>query len=144
MIVLIGQFTLTASDGQEVTVSASEPSGFLHKIEARPTDGIHVLSEFPDVFPDDLPGMLPERDIEFSIDLLPGTAPIAKRPYRMAPIEHEEVKKTIDELLAKGYIHRSFSPWAFPFLLVDKEDGSKRMCVDYRELNAVTIKNKHH
>ena len=86
--------------------------------------------------------MPPERDIEFSIDLLPGTAPIAKQPYRMAPIEHEEVKKTIYELLAKGYIRRSFSPWAFPLLLVDK-DGSKRMCVDYRELNAVTIKNKH-
>ena len=112
-------------------------------MEARPTDGIRVVSEFPDVFPDDLPGMPPERDIEFSIDLLPGTAPIAKRPYRMEPIEHEEVKKTIDELLTKGYIHRSFSPWAFPLLLVDKKDGSKRMCVDYRELNAVTIKNKH-
>ena len=134
---------LTASDGQEVTVSASEPSGFLHQMEARPTDGIRVVSEFPDVFPDDLPGMPPERAIEFCIDLLPGTAPIAKRPYRMAPIEHEEVKKTIDELLAKGYIHRSFSPWAFPLLLVDKKDGSKRICVDYRELNAVTIKNKH-
>ena len=112
-------------------------------MEARPTDSIRVVSEFPNVFPDDLPGMPPERDIEFSIDLLPGTAPIAKRPYRMAPIEHEEVKKTIDELLAKGYIRRSFSPWAFPLLLVDKKDGSKRMCVDYRELNAVTIKNKH-
>ena len=134
---------LSASDGQEVTVSASEPSGFLHQMEARPTDGIRVVSEFPDVFPDDLPGMPPERAIEFCIDLLPGTAPIAKRPYRMAPIEHEEVKKTIDELLAKGYIRRSFSPWAFPLLLVDKKDGSKRMCVDYRELNAVTIKNKH-
>ena len=64
--------------------------------------------------------MLPEHAIEFCIDLLPGTAPIAKRSYRMAPIEHEEVKKTIDELLAKGYICRSFSPWAFPLLLVDK------------------------
>ena len=67
------------------------------------------MSDFPDVFPDDLTGMPPERDIEFSIDLLPGTAPIATRPYRMAPIEHEEVKKTIDELLAKGYIRCSFS-----------------------------------
>ena len=134
---------LSASSGQEVTISAVEPSRFLHQMEARPTDGIRVVSEFPDVFPDDLPGMPPERDIEFSIDLLPGTAPIAKRPYRMAPIEHEEVKKTIDELLAKGYIRRSFSPWAFPLLLVDKKDGSKRMCVDYRDLNAVTIKNKH-
>jgi hypothetical protein len=90
-----------------------------------------------------LPGMPPDRDIEFSIDLLPGIAPIAKRPYRMAPIEHEEVKKTVDELLAKGYIRRSFSPWAFPVLLVEKKDGAKRMCVDYRDLNAVTIKNKH-
>ena len=112
-------------------------------MEARPTDGIRVVSEFPDVLPDDLPGMPPERDIEFSIDILPGTAPIAKRPYRMAPIEHEEVKKTIDELLAKGYIRCSFSPWAFPLLLVDKKDGSKRMCVDYRDRNTVTIKNKH-
>jgi hypothetical protein len=112
-------------------------------MEARPTDGIHVVSEFSDVFPDDLPGMPPDRDIDFSIDLLPGIAPITKRPYCMAPVEHEEVKKTIDELLAKGYIHHSFSPWAFPVLLVEKKDGAKRMCVDYRDLNAVTIKNKH-
>jgi hypothetical protein len=95
---------LSAPDGQEVTVSASEPSGFLCQMEARPTDGIHVVSEFPDIFLDDLPGMPRDCDIEFSIDLLPGTAPIAKRPYHMAPVEHEEVKKTIDELLAKGYI----------------------------------------
>jgi hypothetical protein len=106
-------------------------------------DGILVVYEFPDVFPDDLPGMPPDRDIEFSIDLLPGTAPIAKRPYRMVPVEHEEVKKTVDELLAKGYILRSFSPWTFPVLLVEKKDGAKRMCVDYWDLNAVTIKNKH-
>jgi hypothetical protein len=79
-------------------------------MEAKPTDGIRVVSEFPDVFLDDLPGMPPDHDIEFSIDLLPGTAPIAKRPYRMEPIEHEEVKKTIGKLLAKGYIHCSFSP----------------------------------
>jgi hypothetical protein len=112
-------------------------------MEARPTDGIRVVSEFPDVFPDDLPGMPPDRDIEFSIDLLPGTAPIAKQPYRMAPVEHDEVKKTVDELLAKGYIRRSFSPCTFPVLLVEKKDGAKRMCVNYRDLNAVTIKNKH-
>jgi hypothetical protein len=79
-------------------------------MEARSTDGIRVVSEFPNVFPDDLPGMPPDRDIEFSIDLLPGTAPIAKRSYRMAPIEHEEVKKTVNEFLAKGYIRCSFSP----------------------------------
>jgi hypothetical protein len=61
----------------------------------------------------------------------------------MAPVEHVEVKKTVDELLAKGYICRNFSPWAFPILLVEKKDGAKRMCVDYQDLNAVTIKNKH-
>ena len=86
---------LSASDGQEVTVSASEPSGFLHQMEARPTDGIRVVSEFPDVFPDDLPGMPPERAIEFCIDLLPGTAPIAKGPYRMAPIEMKKSRKLL-------------------------------------------------
>ena len=84
---------LSASDGQEVTVSALEPSGFLHQMEARPTDCIRVVSEFPDIFPDHLPGMPLERDIEFSIDLLPGTAPIAKRPYRMAPIEHRKLRR---------------------------------------------------
>jgi hypothetical protein len=134
---------LSAPDGQEVTASASEPSGILCQMEARPTDGIRMVSEFSDVFPDDLPGMPPDHNIEFSIELLPGTAPIAKRPYRMAPVEHEEVKKTVDELLAKGYICHSFSPWAFPVLLVEKKDGAKRMCIDYRDLNAVTIKNKH-
>ena len=71
---------LSASNGQEVIVSASEPSGFLHQMEARPTDGIRVVSEFPDVFLDDLPGMPPERDIEFSIDLLPGTALLQSGP----------------------------------------------------------------
>ncbi|WVZ89478.1 hypothetical protein U9M48_035881 [Paspalum notatum var. saurae] len=135
---------LAASDGQEVGISASSPSGYLHQMEARPTDDIRIVCDYPDVFPDELPGMPPDRDIEFLIELLPGTAPIAMRQYRMAPIEHEEVKKNIDELLAKGYIRPSSSPWAFPVLLVEKKDTDvKRMCVDYRALNKVTIKNKY-
>ena len=134
---------LATSDGQEVGISASSPSGYLHQMEIRPTDGIRIVCDYPDVFPDELPGMPPDRDIEFLIELLPGTAPIAMRQYRMAPIEHEEVKKNIDELLAKGYIRPSSSPWAFPVLLVEKKDTDvKRMCVDYRTLNKVTIKNK--
>ncbi|WVZ84540.1 hypothetical protein U9M48_031566 [Paspalum notatum var. saurae] len=113
-------------------------------MEARPTDGIRIVCDYPDVFPDELLGMPPDRDIEFLIELLPGTAPIAMRQYRMAPIEHEEIKKNIDELLAKGYIRPSSSPWAFPVLLVEKNDTDvKRMCVDYRALNKVTIKNKY-
>ncbi|WVZ75502.1 LOW QUALITY PROTEIN: hypothetical protein U9M48_023548 [Paspalum notatum var. saurae] len=135
---------LAASDGQEVGISASEPSGHLHEMDARPTDGIRVVCDFPDVFPDELPGMPPDWNIEFLIELLPGTAPIALRQYIMAPIENEEVKKNIDELLAKGYIRPCSSPWAFPVLLVEKKDTDvKRMCVDYRALNKVTIKNKY-
>ncbi|WVZ97431.1 hypothetical protein U9M48_042971 [Paspalum notatum var. saurae] len=134
---------LTAPDGQKVEVSATEPSGCLHQMEAKPTEGIRVVCEYPDVFPDELPGMPPDREIEFLIELLPGTAPIAKRQYRVAPKEQELIKENIDELLGKGFIRPSSSPWAFPVLFVDKKDGTRRMCVDYRALNDVTIKNKY-
>jgi hypothetical protein len=84
-------------------------------------EDIRVVSEYPDVFPDDLPGMPPERDIEFIIDLLPGTAPIAKRPYRMSVGELEELKKQLKELLDKGYIRPSSSPWGAPIIFVEKK-----------------------
>jgi hypothetical protein len=100
-----------------------------------------VVNEHPDVFPDDLPGMPLDRDIEFSIELLPGTAPISKRPYRMDVNDLAELKKQIEELLSKGFIRPSLSPWGAPTLFVDKKDGSRQMCVDYRSLNEVTIKN---
>ncbi|WVZ49543.1 hypothetical protein U9M48_000890 [Paspalum notatum var. saurae] len=112
-------------------------------MEAKPTEGIRVVCEYPDVFPDELPGMPPDREVEFLIELLPGTAPIAKRQYRVAPKEQELIKENIDELLGKGFIRPSSSPWAFPVLFVDKKDGTRRMCVDYRALNDVTIKNKY-
>ncbi|WVZ52712.1 hypothetical protein U9M48_003748 [Paspalum notatum var. saurae] len=134
---------LTAPDGQKVEVSATEPSGCLHQMEAKPTEGIRVVCEYPDVFPEELPGMPPDREVEFLIELLPGIAPIAKRQYRVAPKEQELIKENIDELLGKGFIRPSSSPWAFPVLFVDKKDGSRRMCVDYRALNDVTIKNKY-
>ncbi|WVZ80833.1 hypothetical protein U9M48_028280 [Paspalum notatum var. saurae] len=112
-------------------------------MEAKPTEGIRVVCEYPDVFPDELPGMPPDREVEFLIELLPGTAPIAKRQYRVAPKEQELIKENIDELLGKGFIRPGSSPWAFPVLFVDKKDGTRRMCVDYRALNDVTIKNKY-
>ncbi|WVZ48615.1 hypothetical protein U9M48_000036 [Paspalum notatum var. saurae] len=96
-------------------------------MEAKPTEGIRVVCEYPDVFPDELPC----------------TAPIAKRQYRVAPKEQELIKENIDELLGKGFIRPSSSPWAFPVPFVDKKDGTRRMCVDYRALNDVTIKNKY-
>jgi hypothetical protein len=82
---------------------------------------IKVVSEFPDVFPEDLPGMPPERKVEFSIELLPGTTPISKRAYRVSRPELVELKKQIDELSEKGYIRPSTSPWAAPILFVEKK-----------------------
>ena len=104
---------------------------------------IPIVREFSDVFPDDLPGLPLNREIEFSIDLLPGTAPISKAPYRMAPSELKELKEQLVELLDKGFIRPSASPWGAPVLFVKKKDGSMRLCIDYRELNRVTIKNKY-
>jgi hypothetical protein len=101
------------------------------------------LEDIPDVFPDDLPGMPPDRDVEFVIELQPGTAPISKRPYRMPPKELAELKVQLQEVLDNGYIRPSSSPWGSPALFVKKKDGSLWMCVDYRPLNAVTIKNKY-
>jgi hypothetical protein len=104
---------------------------------------IPVVCEFPYVFPDDLPGLPPDRDVEFTIELEPGTAPISWRPYRMAPNELSEMKKQLEELRNKGFIRPSSSPWGCPAIFVKKKDGTLRMCVDYRPLNAVTIKNKY-
>ena len=104
---------------------------------------VPVVKDFPDVFPEELPDMLPDRDIEFLIELLPGTGPISKRPYRMPTKDLEEIKKQIKELLDKGYIRPSSSPWESLVLLVEKKDGSLRMVVDYRGLNEVTLKNKY-
>ena len=95
------------------------------------------------LFPEELPGLPPDREIEFAIELVPGTAPIAKRPYRMPANELAEMKKQIQELEEKGYVRPSTSPWGAPVLFVKKKDGSMRMCVDYRSLNEVTIKNKY-
>jgi hypothetical protein len=108
-----------------------------------PVERIFVVCDYPDVFPDELLGMPPDRDIEFVIDLQPGTAPISKRPYRMPPAELAELKKQLQELLDKGFIRPSTSPWGCPALFVKKKDESLRLCVDYRPLNAVTIKNKY-
>ena len=90
-----------------------------------------IVDEFSDVFPDDLLGMPPDRDIEFIIELLPRTTPIAKRPYRMWVNELEELKKQLKVLQEKGFIHPSSSPWGAHVIFVDKKDGTQRMCVDY-------------
>ena len=113
--------------------------------EAEPIDvqEIPVVREFPDVFSKELPGLPPDREVEFSIELVPGTNPVSIAPYRMAPLELRELKVQLQDLLDKGFIRPSTSPWGAPVLFVKKKDGSLRMCVDYRQLNKVTIKNKY-
>jgi hypothetical protein len=111
--------------------------------EVDPLEAIKVVSEFPDVFPKDLPGMPPERKVEFAIELILGTALISKRAYKVSRPELVELKKQIDEISEKGYIRPSTSPWVAPVLFVEKKDGTRRMCIDYRALNEVTIKNKY-
>jgi hypothetical protein len=115
----------------------------LHHVVEIKLEDIHVVREFPDVFLDDLPGMPPERAIEFKIELQHGSAPIAKAPYKMSPMEMKELKIQLQGLLDKGYIHPSTSPWGCSALFMEKKDKELRLCVDYRPLNAVTIKNKY-
>ena len=102
-----------------------------------------VVNEFNDVFPEDLPGLPPEREVEFEIELLPGMSPISQAPYRMAPAELKELKVQLQELLDKGFVRPSFSPWGAPVLFVRKKDGTLRLCIDYRQLNKVTVRNKY-
>ncbi|KAL0451353.1 UNVERIFIED_CONTAM: Retrovirus-related Pol polyprotein from transposon [Sesamum latifolium] len=104
---------------------------------------VPVVREFPDVFPEELPGLPPHREVDFEIETIPGAAPISIAPYRMAPSELKELKKQLEELLDKGFIRPSISPWGAPVLFVKKKDGSMRLCIDYRQLNRITIKNKY-
>nr|ADB85355.1 putative retrotransposon protein [Phyllostachys edulis] len=106
-------------------------------------EDVPIVREYPDVFLEELLGMPPDRDIEFVIDLVLGTAPLSKRPYRMPADELVEMKKQLEELLEKGFVRPSSSPWGAPILFVRKKDGSMRMCIDYRSLNEVAIKNKY-
>ena len=102
-----------------------------------------VVREYPDVFPKDLPGLPPHREVDFAIELEPDTTPISRAPYRMTPAELKELKVQLQELLDKGFIRPSVSPWGAPVLFVKKKDGSMRLCIDYRELNKVTVKNRY-
>jgi hypothetical protein len=112
----------------------------LNSLKEAKLEDIPVVNEFMDVFPQELPGMPPDREIEFTIDLKPGTSPISQAPYKMGP---KELKEQLDELESKGFIQESISPWGSPVIFVDKRDEGRRMCGDFRNLNNVTIKNKY-
>ncbi|GKC69140.1 putative reverse transcriptase domain-containing protein [Tanacetum coccineum] len=113
------------------------------KSEGKQLKDVPIVRDFPEVFPEDLPGLPPTRPVEFQIDLIPGAAPVARAPYRLAPSEMKELSEQLQELSDKGFIRPSSSPWGAPVLFVKKKDGSFRMCIDYRELNKLTVKNRY-
>ncbi|GKB91339.1 putative reverse transcriptase domain-containing protein [Tanacetum coccineum] len=102
-----------------------------------------IVRDFPEVFPKDLPRLPLPQQVEFQIELVPGVAPVARAPYRLAPLEMQELSNQLQELTDKGFIRPSLSPWGALVLFVKKKDGSFRMCIDYRELNKLTVKNRY-
>ena len=121
------EVTLTSQDGRITKFYACQSipkKEMVFTVVAEELGLIPVVSEFPDVFPEELPGMPPDRELEFAIDLVPGTAPLYKKYYRMPSSELVELKKQLDEMLQKGYIRPRSSPWGSPAIFVDKKDGS--------------------
>ncbi|GJY87168.1 putative reverse transcriptase domain-containing protein [Tanacetum coccineum] len=113
------------------------------KSEKKRLEDVPIVRDFPEVFPEDLSGLPLTRQVEFQIDLVPGAAPVARAPYRLAPSEMKELSEQLKELSDKGFIRPSSSPWGAPVLFVKKKDGSFRMCIDYRELNKLIVKNRY-
>nr|GEY54263.1 putative reverse transcriptase domain-containing protein [Tanacetum cinerariifolium] len=113
------------------------------KSDEKRLENIPVVKEFPDVFPEELPGLPLVCQVEFQIDLIPKAAPVARAPYRLAPSKMQELSNQLQELANRGFIRPSTSPWGAPVLFVKKKDGSFRMCIDYRELNKLIVKNRY-
>ncbi|GJS20756.1 hypothetical protein Tco_0449388 [Tanacetum coccineum] len=136
------------SNGDILEVHGERPEGNLKQLKTMKVNepklkDISVVREFPGVFPEDLSGLPPSREVEFCIDLIPGAMPVAKSPYRLAPTEMQELSNQLKEIQEKVFIRPSSSPWGASVLFAKKKDGSFRMCIDYRELNKLTIKNRY-
>jgi hypothetical protein len=137
---------LTKKDGttfEFVAIVQVDQASTLSQMKVTALEEILLVQEYSDIFLEQLSGMSPNRDIEFLVELLPRTPPISKRPYRMPINELVELKKQLAELQAKGFMPPRSSPWGAPVLFVEKKNGTQWMCVDYRSLNEVTIKNKY-
>jgi hypothetical protein len=142
---------MTTPEGKEiefiaesvVTAKGVANCAKVNQLDASQGSEVPVVNEFPDVFPEEVPGMPPDGDIEFVIELKPNTAPTYKTPYRMATPELAELKEHVKELLEKGFTCPISSPGGAPMIFVLKKDGTQRLCVDYHALNEVTVKNKY-
>ncbi|GKE23653.1 putative reverse transcriptase domain-containing protein, partial [Tanacetum coccineum] len=139
---------IPVEDGRFLRVHGERTIGIAKVLKSVKKDepklgNILIVREFEDVFPKDLSRLPPQRQVEFHIDLIPGATPIAKSPYRLAPSEMQELSGQLQKLQDKGFIRPSHSPWGAPLLFVKKKDGSLRMCIDYRELNKLTVKNRY-
>ncbi|GJT24473.1 putative reverse transcriptase domain-containing protein [Tanacetum coccineum] len=134
------------SNGEILEVHGEHPKGNLKQLKTMKVDelkleDIPVVRNFPSVFPEDLSGLPPPREVDFRIDLIPGAMLVAKSPYRLAPMEMQELSNQLKKLQDKGFIRPSSSHWRAPVLFVKKKNGLFRMCIDYQELNKLTIKN---
>nr|GEZ05108.1 putative reverse transcriptase domain-containing protein [Tanacetum cinerariifolium] len=114
-----------------------------YKTEGKQLKDVPVVRDYPEVFPKNFPGLPPVRPVELQIDLIPGAAPVARAPYRLDPSEMKELLEQLQELFEKGFIRPSSSPWGSPVLFVKKKDGSFRMCINYSDLNKLTVKNRY-
>ncbi|GKE85235.1 putative reverse transcriptase domain-containing protein [Tanacetum coccineum] len=129
--------------GCPVFLANVNTKGTEDKLEKKRLEDVPIVQDFPDVFPEDLRGLPLTRQVEFQIDLIPVAAPVARAPYRLTPSEMKELSEQLKELFEKGCIRPSSSPWGAPVLFVKKKDGSFRMCIDYRDLNKLTVKNRY-
>ncbi|GJY16958.1 putative reverse transcriptase domain-containing protein [Tanacetum coccineum] len=129
--------------GDEVLIVQVTKKEIKVKSEEKRLEDVPTVRDFLKVFPEDLPGLPQIRQVEFQIDLVPGAAPVARAPYRLTPSELQELSTQLQELSDKGFIRPNSSPWGAPVLFVNKKDGSFRMCIDYREPNKLTMKNRY-
>nr|GEV21383.1 putative reverse transcriptase domain-containing protein [Tanacetum cinerariifolium] len=147
-LIPFGHAQIPLSNGEKLEVHREHSKGNLKrlktpKVNEPKLEDIPVVREFPSVFPEDLSGLTPSREVEFCIDRILGAMPDAKSPYQLAPMEMQELSNQLKELQEKGFIRPSSSPWGAPVLFVKNKDGSSSMFIDYRELNKLTVKNHH-
>nr|GEV19329.1 putative reverse transcriptase domain-containing protein [Tanacetum cinerariifolium] len=143
-VIVCGEKIIRVLYGNKTLIVKSDKGmSRLKAISCIKAQDVPVIRDFPEVFLEELSGLPPSRQVEFRIDLVPGVSPVARAPYRLAPSKMRELSVQLQELLEKGFIHSSSSPWGAPVLFVKKKDASFRMCIDYHELNKLSVKNHY-